>query len=523
MVGYKSMKSSLGKVLWKSWSWLFNTFINLFFILDIAVLILIIIPIKPNFNDLYTLFPPLLIILSIASLTQIFPVWIKGVCLWLYFKFGHLLILKTLTSGMIDYNFSWTLPEWINNIFGISISGTFSDFIFWSGFILLAIFLITGIEKKLLTFLAKDMEVGWAKELIEEAEEKHLKSQETKEKVEEITQKEEVKDSEISVAQPLKEKIVLKPNFFKDRIWYQFFVFLSISLPPLILFRLLNSIPSFTDTVIKNSSNPLNLIFGYAILFVFLICLPFFLREISTRIILEKDKIIIKAFPFKKSEIYYSDIRNIYVGENGGLEIYHDKETKRKMETKVTKLSPWPFTMEKLLIELKPRLKDINIDSNFITDSIKQIKGARSLASILIVLLVILLFFGFIYYLINKEVNRPKFSDEECVDRLEFWINDQPKTKFLETKEGVNPKISIDAPFYLFINAKENIRECDKKISFTIYNTKGTIVFQQEELTPPVTGLINYSWTGILKEKGDYLLKINYGDIPAKEINFSVK
>ena len=125
--------------------------------------------------------------------------------------------------------------------------------------------------------------------------------------------------------------------------------------------------------------------------------------------------------------------------------------------------------------------------------------------------------------MIHKEVNRPKFSDEECVDRLEFWINDQPKTKFLETKEGLNREISIDAPFYLFINAKENIRECDKKISFTIYNTKGAIVFQQEELTPSITGLINYSWTGILKEKDNYLLKINYGDIPAKEINFSVK
>jgi hypothetical protein len=251
--------------------------------------------------------------------------------------------------------------------------------------------------------------------------------------------------------------------------------------------------------------------------------LPFFLWEATTRIVLEKDKIIIKTFLFQKTEIYYQDVKNVDVRRNEGLKIYYEKQTKKGKMSKVARLFPWAFTTEKLLKELKPRLENVDIDEDFIANSTKIVKAARGMATVLTVLITVGLFTGFIYYIINQTANRPKFSDEDCANRLEFWINDEPKTGILETREGFSPELSIKAPFYLFIDAEKSAPECDKNISLVIYNASGYIAFQRGGLVPPKSGIANYYWEGILKEKGDYLLKINYGNIPAQRIDFSVK
>lgn len=521
------MGFSLAKTFWKTWLWLFDVFTKLFFILSLAVFVLIIIQIEPDFKDFITSFLSLITIFTIANFARIFPLWIQAIYLWLYVKFSHWLILKLLAPGMVDYNFTWTLPKWINDILGVSVSGTFADFIFWSGLVLIALMLIDRLERELLIFLAQKMKIGWAEELIKERVEKISKAQKKEEGIIEAGKKEEAKVGKISLPLPSKERVIFRPKFFKDRLWYQWFFFLSMVLPFLILFFLLgyNNEPGALNAMNEESSNSLYFIWG-VVLSIFLICLPFFLREVTTRIILEKDKIVIKTFFFRKTEIYYSDIKNIDVKRNGVLEIYYDKQTKKGKIPKIVGFFPWAFTMEKLLRELAPRLENINIDENFILNSMKEVKAARNPATtVLIMLITVGLSIGFIYYIIHQATNRTKLSDEDCAQQLEFWINDEPKTGILETKAGFNPEISIKAPFYFFVDA-ENAPGCDKNISFIIYNASGNIVSQKGGLIPSETGetgIVNYYWEAVFKEKGNYLLKVNYGNIPAKEINFSVK
>jgi len=509
------MEFSLGKTFWKAWLWFFDVFVRLFFILDFVVFALIILQINPDFKDLATPFVSLSVILSVAGFARIFPIWAQAVYLWAYFKFSHWLILKLLALGMVDYNFAWTLPEWINDVIGVSVRGMFADFVFWSGFVLIALLLIDRLERGLLVFLTKTMKIGWARELIEERMEKLSKAQKAEEGIIEARKEKEAKDNEASLLPPSKERIVLRPKFFKDRLWYQWTMFLSMVFPVLML--------PFVFGGISGVSDPLYFVFGGTVLLIFLICLPFFLWEATTRIVLEKDKIIIKTFLFQKTEIYYQDVKNVDVRRNEGLKIYYEKQTKKGKMSKVARLFPWAFTTEKLLKELKPRLENVDIDEDFIANSTKIVKAARGMATVLTVLITVGLFTGFIYYIINQTANRPKFSDEDCANRLEFWINDEPKTGILETREGFSPELSIKAPFYLFIDAEKSAPECDKNISLVIYNASGYIAFQRGGLVPPKSGIANYYWEGILKEKGDYLLKINYGNIPAQRIDFSVK
>jgi hypothetical protein len=274
---------------------------------------------------------------------------------------------------------------------------------------------------------------------------------------------------------------------------------------------------------VKGASDPLLIVFGGTFLLVFLIFLPFFLWEVTTRIILEKDEIIIKTFFLKKKEIFYRDIKSIDVRRKEGMKIFYEKQTKGERILKTARLFPWAFTTEKLLKELKLRLDNIDINEDFIINSIKTIKAARGLAGIIVGIVTVVLFCGFIYYIIYQAENRPKLSDMNCANRLVFWINDKPKTGILEIKEGFKPELSIKFPFYFFIDAEKSAPECDKNISFVIYNAKGNIVFRSGNLTTPKKGIVYYHWEAILKEKGDYFLKINYGNIPAKKINFSVK
>jgi hypothetical protein len=99
------MKFSLGKTLWKIWLRFFDVFIKLFLILDLVLFILILFQVKPDLKDLEALFFPYLLVVTIDRLILLFPIWIQGIYLWMYFKFGHQLILKLLSLGAIDYNF----------------------------------------------------------------------------------------------------------------------------------------------------------------------------------------------------------------------------------------------------------------------------------------------------------------------------------------------------------------------------------------------------------------------------------
>ena len=516
------MKFSLGKTLWKIWLRFFDVFIKLFLILDLVLFILIIFQVKPGLKYLEALFFPYLLVITIDRLILLFPIWIQGIYLWMYFKFGHQLILKLLSLGAIDYNFVWSLPKWINDLIGVSIRGEFINFVFWSGFILSALFLIDCFERWFLIFLAKKMKIGWTRELLGERLAKFSKAPKKAEGIIEVEKKEGLKGNEISLSpfpKEIKEKIVFKPKFFRDKLWYQLLIFLLMTLPVLLIMGWSFSSPAG----VKGASDPLLIVFGGTFLLVFLIFLPFFLWEVTTRIILEKDKIIIKTFFLKKKEIFYRDIKSIDVRRKEGMKIFYEKQTKGERILKTAQLFPWPFTTEKLLKELKLRLYNIDINEDFIINSIKTIKDVRGLAGIIVGIVTVILLFGFIYYIIYQAENRPKLSDVNCVNRLVFWINDKPKTGILEIKEGFKPELGIKSPFYFFIDAEKSAPECDKNISFIIYNAKGNIVFRSGNLTTPKEGIVYYYWEAIFKERGDYFLKVNYGNIPAKRINFSVK
>lgn len=518
------MEFSLGKTFWNIWLKFFDVSIKFFFVLDLAIFVLIMLQIKPDFKELEAPFIALSLIFTIVGFMQILPLWIKVIYVWIYFKFSHLLILRLLALGMIDYNFIWTSPKWISDIISVFVKHQFADFVFWSGLVLAALLLIDHLERRSLVFLAQKMNIGWARELIEERLEKMSKARKAEQGTIEVNRGEEVKDNEIplpSFPKEIKERIVFKPQFFKDRLWYQMIMFLSFVFPILMLPFLAGGISGVSGMV--TPSNPLFWVFGGTFLLVFLICLPFYIWEATTMIVLEKNKIVIRTFFFKKIEIPYMDIKNIDVQTNQGMKIYYEKQTKGKRMLKVARLFPWAFTTEKLLEELKPRLDNVDINDDFIIKAIKTVKAARGLVTVLTVLITVGLLTGFIYYIIHQAINRPKFSEKDCASRLEFWINDEPKTGILETKEGFSPELSIGAPFYFFVNAEKNAPECDKKLSLAIYDAKGNVVFQRGSLIPPKTGIGNYYWESILKEKGDYLLKINYGNIPAKKINFSVR
>jgi len=511
------MKFSLGKTLWKIWLVFFGVFVKLFLILDLVLFILILFQVRPDLKDFEALFVPYFLVLTIDCLILCFPIWIQGIYLWMYLKFGYQLILKLLSSGVIDYNFVWSLPKWINTFIGVSIRGEFIDFVFWSGFVLSTIFLIDRFERWFLVFLATKMKISWARELLEERLAKPSMVPKKYEGIIEVEKKEGLKDNEISLPlspEEIRERVVFKPNFFKDRLWYQPLTFLLISLPILVIMGW-----SFSGSAgVSGASKPLLIVFGGTFLLGFLIFLPFFLWEVTANIILEKDKIIIKTSFFKKI-IFYRDIKS--VGASGAIiEISYEKQIKEKRTYEKAQFFPWPFTTEKVLKELKLRLYNIDIDEDFI---LKRTKSARGLTGIIVGIVTVVLFCCFIYYIIYRIENRPKLSDTNCATQLVFWINDKPKTGILEIKKGLKPELSIKSPFYFFIDAEKSAPECDKNISFVIYNAKGNIVFLSGNLTTPKEGIVYYYWKNIFKEKGDYFLKVNYGNIPAKKINFSVK
>lgn len=503
----------------------FDVFVKFFVILDLAGFILIFLQAKPNVEEFKALFTASIVVFSVTSFFSIFPILIQGICLWAYFEFGQQLTLKLLSSGPIDYSFVWSLPEGINNLISVSVGGKFVDFLFWSGFILAALFSIDRLERRSLVFLAKNMKIGWASELLIERLEELSKAQKKEKEIIE-GRKEEIKDQEMPlppVTKEIKERIIFKPRFFKDRLWYMPLFFLSTTLPLLALPFIVGGASSFSDIITGGLSNPFFFVFGGTFLVTFLIFLIAFLWEAFTRIILEKDKIIIKNFFFVKKEFLYQNIKNIAVeGNDRGMEtliIGYEKQAKGRQMLKMARLFLWPFTTEKILEELKLRADNIAIDDNLI----RKIRATRNVGNIIGVIITIVLCVGLIYFIFYQVKNRPIFSDTDCANQLGFWINDESTTKILETKEGFRPELSIKSPFYFFIDAEKSAPECNKKISLVIYDAKGNIVFQRENLTSPKTGIVNYYWENFFKAKGDYIFKVNYGNILAKKINFSVK
>jgi|GEM_PF-5570672 len=499
------MNFSLGKTLWKSWLRLIDRFIRLFFIADIVLFILIVLQVKPDLEEFKALLSSFLLVLSAATFFPIFPTWMQAVGLGIYFKFARQIILKIISSGAVDYNFVWSLPKGINELTGVPIKGEFVDFVFWSGFILCVIFFIDRLERGLLVFLAKTLKIGWAREFLGERLGELAKAQN---KIEAVQNKEMLPSPP---SKEIKERIVFKPKFFKDRLWYLPFYFLLIVLPVGILFFL------------GGSMNSVSIVLGSTFLLTFLVFLPFFFWEATTRFILEKDRLIVKTFFFLKKEFIYHDIKNITIeGNNRGMEtliIYCEKQTRKGTILKKARLFLWPLTTEKMLEELKPRLNNVNIDAYLV----KRIRATRSVGNAIVLVIIIGLFVGFMYFIIYQAKNRPKLSDQDCADRLGFWISDKPKVGFLETKGGFEPEINKNLPFYFFIDAQKTFSECNKTVSFTIRNTDGNIIFQKENLPSPKKGIAYYYWKAVFKETGGYFMKINYTTIPAKEIHFSIE
>jgi len=508
------MEFSLGKTLWRGFMWLFEGFIKLFFIFDTLFFIFILLQVKPNVEECKVFFFSFITVLSVACFFPIFPTWIQGILLWLYFTLCRQLIVKLISSGTIDYNFVWSLPKGVNDLIGIPIKGTFVDFVFWSGFIVCVIFFIDRLERRFFIFLAKTIKIEWANELLGESLNRFSKSQHTIGNGVTTKKTEEIQVNKMTTSplhREIKEKIIFKPKFFKDRLWYLPFYFLLTILPVGILF------------FFGGGLGPFPIIFGCTALLTFLIFYPFFLWESTTRIILEKDKFVVKTFYIFKKEFYYRDIKNIVTeGNYRGMEtliIFYEKETKDRRILKNVRLFLWPYTIEKVLEELQPRLENITINDSII----KRIKTTRSVSNAILLVIIIGLFVGFLYFIIYQAKNRPRLSDQACAKQLGFWISDKQKVGIQGTKEGFKPELNMKLPFYLFIDAQKSFSECEKNISLTINNSYGNIIFQKESLTTPKKGISYYYWNGIIKEPGNYILNINYDALPEKKIEFLMK
>ena len=156
------------KTLWKMWLKLYYILLAFFIVLDLALFVIILFQGKFDVEEAKTLFTLWLLAFTFAEIVLLCPILIQIILLWVYSSFAPQLILKIFHwVGAIDYNVAWSLPKWINNLIGISIGGKAIDFIFWSGFIFSAFFVIIRIEKWLLSFLAGKVKIDWAKEPLE--------------------------------------------------------------------------------------------------------------------------------------------------------------------------------------------------------------------------------------------------------------------------------------------------------------------------------------------------------------------
>lgn len=158
------MKLSVGKNIWNICSKLLTIAFWMFFILVIILWLLIIKQANLDFSESCIF---LVILCSVYSFLSIFALSWRTmiVAAFFYFICGQQLI-PFLITGIINSNFIRSLPSFINNIVGFTVQGRVIDFIFWSGFILSVLFVVSKIQHKILLLLAKH-NVGFALEIIE--------------------------------------------------------------------------------------------------------------------------------------------------------------------------------------------------------------------------------------------------------------------------------------------------------------------------------------------------------------------
>ena len=218
------MNTSLSGIFWKIWSKSFNILFWLFFISILLLSILLPLQIKPDVDEFAILWEPLITVLIIASLFSRLPVWIQVIYLFVYYNFGHQLIVAALSTGMINYNFALSSLGGVNTLLGFSVRGEFADFVFLSGLIIGVLFIISSLGRLLFTFMAK-------RKFTQNPKPENMPYQNL------------VNENKgISTPLPLdelKENVVYKPSFFKDRLWYQLIMFLLIASPLLIIFSAL--------------------------------------------------------------------------------------------------------------------------------------------------------------------------------------------------------------------------------------------------------------------------------------------
>jgi hypothetical protein len=442
-----------------------------------------------------------LIPFSFIRLILALPIWLQAVYLFLIYRFANTLILKILVNESIDYNFTWTLPKWVNDTLGISISSNYATFAFWSIFILTTLCIIIGIGDRYLFSQAKK-NVPWAKEVIDERIKNDRRAEDNfaREKGGEIEVPKYYGDPN--------ERIVFKPNFFKDKLWYQLAMF-SLMLSPIIIM-------SLTSELLKNSVG----IFTSTL--SVLIFLPFFILEISTRVVLEKDRIIVKSLLSRKT-ILYEDIVGIDSANNGAMRILYIHNSRQKSY----QLLPWAFTTEKVVWELKNRLKKVNISEELI---IKKVRLSRNLTTVIVTAIIVGAVMVGLYIFITKLQNREKYSKEKCSEQLEFWIGDKEVSNILETKDGYIPELSISNPFYFWIKSKTKAYECTESVTYVIYNSNNSIVYKSTPIIPGYlekigdnSKIISYYTTDLFPDSSSYTMKIYYGDILADEIEFTVR
>jgi len=156
------MKFSAGKIIWKTFSKILSIALWVFFILVLLVFFSIVRQAKLDFGESCIFLLILCSVYTLSLLTRFLPVLGQ----FLYFIYGYRVLFFIPTTGIVDSNFSWSLPNSINNLIGFSIQGKVIDFLFWSGFILSVLVIVSQIQCKILFFLAK-RKVGFAVEIVE--------------------------------------------------------------------------------------------------------------------------------------------------------------------------------------------------------------------------------------------------------------------------------------------------------------------------------------------------------------------
>lgn len=190
-------------------------------------------------------------------------------------------------------------------------------------------------------------------------------------------------------------------------------------------------------------------------------------------------------------------------------------------------LLPWAFTTEKVVQELKNRIKKVNIDEELI---IKKVRTSRNLTTVIFTTIIVGSLMVGLYFFITKLQNREKYSKEKCSEQLVFWIGDKEILNILEIKDGYIPEIGISNPFRFWIKSKSKAVECTESITYVIYNSDNSIVYESAPIIPGYlekieddSKIISYYITDIFPGSGSYTMKIYYGDILADEIEFTVK